>query len=36
MRHIPDADWAEIDVAPEFLYLSFIAWGAAKGGDMMV
>ena len=30
MRHIPDADWAEIDVAPEFVCLSFIAWGACR------
>ena len=30
MRHIPDADWAEIDVAPEFVCLSFIAWGARR------
>ncbi len=25
-----DADWAEIDVAPEFVCLSFIAWGARR------
>src|SRR3979490_142784 len=30
MRHIPDADWGEIDVAPEFVCLSFIAWGARR------
>ena len=30
MRHSPDADWAEIDVAPEFVCLSFIAWGARR------
>ena len=30
MRHIPDADRTEIDVAPEFVCLSFIAWGARR------
>jgi hypothetical protein len=28
MPHIPDADCAEIDVAPEFVCLSFNACGA--------
>jgi len=28
MTHISDADFAEIDVAPEFVCLSFNAWGA--------
>jgi hypothetical protein len=30
MPYIPDPDFAEIDVAPEFLCLSFIAWGARR------
>ena len=30
MRHIPDADRAEIDVAPEFVCLSFNAFGARR------
>ena len=30
MRHIPDPDFAEIDEAPEFVCLSFIAWGARR------
>ena len=30
MPHIPDPDFAEIDVAPEFVCLSFIAWGVRR------
>jgi hypothetical protein len=28
MPHISDMDYAEIDVAPEFVCLSFNVWGA--------